>query len=67
MFRNIIKVSNSFDPDQAKYFVGPKLGPNCLQMISVEKPQARVKRSCQKFMCYLKTKSAHMALGAPLP
>ena len=30
-FRNIIRVSNSLDPDQARYFVGPDLGPNCLQ------------------------------------
>ena len=31
--RNIIKVSNSSDPDQAQYSVGPNLGPNCLQML----------------------------------
>ena len=24
-------MSNSFDPDQARYSVGPDLGPNCLQ------------------------------------
>ena len=23
--------SNSLDPDQARHFVGPDLGPNCLQ------------------------------------
>ena len=40
-FRNIINVSNSLDPNS---FV-----PNCLQMLSVEKTLARVKRSCQKF------------------
>ena len=27
----IPSVSNSLDPDQAKRFVGPDLGPNCLQ------------------------------------
>ena len=63
--RNIIKWSNSLDPDQ--YFVGPNLGPNCLQMLSVEKILARVKRSCQKFLGYLKKQSAYMILGAPLP
>ena len=52
--RNIIKVSNSLDPDEAQYFVGPNLGQNCLQMLSVEKTLARVKRSCQKFLGYLK-------------
>ena len=29
--RNIIGLSNSLDPDQAQHFVGPDLGPNCLQ------------------------------------
>ena len=24
-------MSNSLDPDQARHFVGPDLGPNCLQ------------------------------------
>ena len=30
-FRNTIRVSSSFDPDQARHFVGPGLGPNCLE------------------------------------
>ena len=29
-FRNTIRVSSSLDPDQARHFVGPDLGPNCL-------------------------------------
>ena len=29
-FRNTIRVSNSVDPDLARHFVGPDLGPNCL-------------------------------------
>ena len=29
-------VSNSLDPDQARHFVGPDLGPNCLQMLSAD-------------------------------
>ena len=33
-FRNTIRVSNSSDPDQARHFVGPDLGPNCLQKLS---------------------------------
>ena len=28
--RNTIKVSNSLDPDQVQFFVGPDLGSNCL-------------------------------------
>ena len=35
-FRNIIRVSNSLDPDQARRFVGPDLGPNCLQRLSAD-------------------------------
>ena len=31
--RNMIIVSNSLDPGQARHFVGPDLGPNCLQKL----------------------------------
>ena len=29
-------MSNSLDPDQARQFVGPDLGTNCLQMLSAD-------------------------------
>ena len=29
-------MSNSLDPDQAGHFVGPDLGPNCLQRLSAD-------------------------------
>ena len=29
-----VRVSNSLDPDQDGHFVGPDLGPNCLQRLS---------------------------------
>ena len=29
-------MSNSLDPDQARHFVGPDLGPNCLQRLSAD-------------------------------
>ena len=32
-----IRVSNSLDPDQARHYVAPDLGPNCLQMLSADK------------------------------
>ena len=35
-FRNTIRVTNIFDPDQVRNFVRPDLGPNCLQMISAD-------------------------------
>ena len=33
-FTNTIRVSKSLDPDQARHFVGPDLGPNCFQTLS---------------------------------
>ena len=33
---NTIRVSNSLDPDQARCFVGPDLGPKCLQRLSAD-------------------------------
>ena len=36
-FFNTIRVSNSkIDPNQARHFVGPDLGPNCLQRLSAD-------------------------------
>ena len=35
-FRNTIRVSNRLDPDQARHFVEPDLGPNCLQRLSAD-------------------------------
>ena len=40
LFRKILSeipsVSQSLDPDQAQHFVGPDLGPNCLQRLSAD-------------------------------
>ena len=35
-FKNTIRVSNSLGLDQAQHFVGPDLGPNCLQGLSAD-------------------------------
>ena len=35
-FFTTIQVSNSLDPDQARHFVRPDLGPNCLQRLSAD-------------------------------
>ena len=32
----MITVSNSLDQDQARHFVGPDLGPNCLHRLSAD-------------------------------
>ena len=29
-------MTNRLDPDQARHFVGPDLGPNCLQDLSAD-------------------------------
>ena len=36
LFRKILSLSNRLDPDQARHFVGPDLGPNCLQKLSAD-------------------------------
>ena len=36
IFNKTIRDPNSLDPDQARRFVGPDLGPNCLQRISAD-------------------------------
>ena len=35
-FANTIRVSNILDPDQSRHFVGPNLGPNCLQKLPAD-------------------------------
>ena len=35
-FRNTVRVSTSLDPDQARHFVGPDLGANCLQKLPAD-------------------------------
>ena len=35
-FRDTIRVPNSLDPNLARHFVGPDLGPNCLQRCSTK-------------------------------
>ena len=43
-FKNAIRVSNSLNPNQAQHFVGPDMGPNCLQKLSaVNTSRQRVK------------------------
>ena len=34
-------MSNSLDPDQAQHFVGPDLGPNCLQTLAADDTHKR--------------------------
>ena len=51
-FFNTIRVSNSLDPDQARHFVGPDLGSNCLQMLSADnKSPSSGQRDINKATC----------------
>ena len=54
-FGNTIRVSNSLDPDQAPHFVGPGLGPNCLQSLSADDTRRQRVKYVQKFIwkCHL--------------
>ena len=36
-----MRVSNSLDPDQDRRYVGPDLGPNCLQRLSLDDKSRR--------------------------
>ena len=46
-FKNIIRASNSLDPDLALHFVRPDLDPNCLQRLSTDDT------SKKRFFCHL--------------
>ena len=49
IFRSTIRVSNSLDLDQARYFVWPDLGPNCYQLTAcVATSKVRVKQPRNK-------------------
>ena len=49
-------MSNSLDPDQARRFVGPDLGPKCLQKLSADGTSRQRVNGKQKytnfFSCY---------------
>ena len=46
-FKNIIRVSNSLDPDQARRFSGPVLGPNGLEILSVDDTSRKIRWKMQ--------------------
>ena len=47
--RNPITVSNSLDPDQARHFVAPDLGQNCLQRLSADNNRKQRVKVCMVF------------------
>ena len=49
-------MSNSLDQDQVRHFVGPDLGPNCLQRLSADntyKQRIKVGMFCGMVNCCL--------------
>ena len=40
-FRNAIRLSNSVNPAQARRFVGPDLGTNCLERFSADEIEGK--------------------------
>ena len=55
-FRNTIRASNSLDPDQDRHYVGPGLGPNCLQRLSADDKKRKefITRTVNKGICTYK-------------
>ena len=49
-FRTTMRMSNSLDPDQARHFVGPNLGPNCLQKLSANDTRRHIVKGNQDFI-----------------
>ena len=63
---NTIRVSNNLDPDQERSFVGPDMGPNCLEMF-----YQQAKLTCQhgqvnKRMCVIDPLSTRIGASAKL-
>ena len=58
-FGNTIRASNSLTPDQARHFVGPDLGSNCLQKLSADDTGRLRVRESIGFMLLDDTNSAN--------
>ena len=50
--RNTVKVSNGLNPDQDQHFVGPDLGPICLQRLSAEEKVDAIKERVNCNNCW---------------
>ena len=46
-------MSKSLDPDQAQHFVGPDLGPNCLQRLSADDTRKQKVRGIFELTLYM--------------
>ena len=53
LFRKILSgipsVSNSLDIDQTRHFLGPDLGPNCLQKVSADNTSGQELKEPQQY------------------
>ena len=57
---NTIRVSNSLDPDQVRLYVGPDLGPNCLQSLSADDTSRQIEEKVQCANVLIENKSGAM-------
>ena len=48
-YRTTMRMSNSLDTDQARHYVGPNLGPNCLQKLSANDTRRHIVKGNQEF------------------
>ena len=64
-FRNTIPVSNRLDPDQA-HFVGPDLGPICLQRLSAEDNSRLLDKDAYEWSAVAQCMSAPLEIKASL-
>ena len=49
---NVLRLSNSLDPDQDGQKVGPDLDPNCLQRLSLDDKSQQARQSVKLPMLY---------------
>ena len=68
-FFNTIRVSNSLDLDQTRHFIGPDLGPNCLQRLSADNKSCpwRAKSLIQNNLLILKPWLKFISFGSTFP
>ena len=58
------KFANSLDPDQARHFVGPYLGPKCLQRLSADDTSSQRVKICLNFVFRIVTFQSVICLSS---
>ena len=58
-----MRVSNSLDLAQARHFVGPELGPNCLQTLSADDTSWQRINALPSSLTYLSCRQAELQIS----